>query len=268
MKSICCWIKIGNRCFNVIPIIIMLMMLLPFSNIYAQKRPYIRDGRTFNQNKWELVFSDEFRKETTIDKHWMPENMSPSGILSSRWRDNLHVKWGKLRIQNKKEKKGGREWTSGSMYSRPCYAYGFYECRMRISKASGVNNSFWITVGKKPEKHAFEIDFVEAHYPNVINMTIHDWGAEGKERLPSVSHTYKPDVDLSAGYHTYGCNWEEDKISFYFDGELIWETDNQFCDHAGPMVLGTAILGWAGKTTDAIDGTDMRVDYVRVWTKQ
>lgn len=254
------------RTFRIL--LLMWAFLQPITS-FAQRGPYLKKGEKATGYKWELIYNDNFTSHSTIDRNWIAQNSAPDHIKSSRWRDNLTTRWGKLVISNRKETKGGKEWTSGSMHCSKNMCYGYYECRMRISKATGINNSFWMmSAGKKKGQHDFEIDFVEAHYPNIINMTIHDWGADGEKRLPSVSQEYKPDVDLSAGYHIYGCNWEEDEISFYFDGELVWKTENIVCDHAGPMVLGTAVLGWAGETTEAIDGTDMRVDYVRVWKKK
>lgn len=257
------------NCFRSLRLLsmVVLLMILPIA-CFAQRGPYFKRGQNNDMEEWKLIYVDHFSFRSTIDENWIPQNEAPDQIMSSRWRENLTTRWGKLVISNRKESRCGKEWTSGSMYCSRVFGYGFYECRMRISKATGVNNSFWMQAGRKPGMHAFEIDFVEAHYPNKIYVTIHDWGAEGVERLSSISYLYEPDVDLSAEYHIYGCNWDEDKISFYFDGELIWETENTFCDHVGPIVLGTAVLGWAGQINDTIDGTDMRVDYVRVWEKK
>lgn len=246
----------------------LILLTLALLSLAAQagNGPCIKRGQQLSNLNWQLVYNEEFRGNKTIDQNWTPQNASPSHILSSRWRDNLSVRKGKLIISNRKEERGGKEWTSGSMRGRNC-SYGFYECRMKISKATGVNNSFWMSAAKKPGMNAFELDFCEVHYPNKINYTIHDYGGEKMEKNPTVTYVYKPDMDLSAAYHVYGCYWDKDTISFYFDGKLIWETPNLVCDHAGPFVLGTAILKWAGEVTEKIDGTNMKVDYVRVWQK-
>jgi hypothetical protein len=63
-----------------------------------------------------LVFSDEFSGTTAdLDKNWDFQN-GPSGhILSSRWRENAVVTNGFLRLVARKEKRGGQEWTAGSL---------------------------------------------------------------------------------------------------------------------------------------------------------
>ena len=44
---------------------------------------------------------------------------------------------------------------------------------------------------------------------------------------------------------------------------------NEYCHSAAPIRLSMAILAsWAGEVNDAIDGTFMEVDYVRVYSRR
>lgn len=229
------------------------------------QKPYLKTNQPASVKRWTLSFNDEFRKNATIDNNWMPQNSSPEHIKSSRWRENLIVRYGKLRIKNKSERRGGKDWTSGCMTCRVNNDYGYYECRMKISSAEGINNSFWMSAGRKPGLHAFEIDFFEIHYPNKIHYTVHDYGIDVSSKSKTLTETFNPDVDLSKSYHIYGVDWNENTIDFYFDGELKWSVVNTVCNHIGPMALATAVLSWAGNVTDDIDNTQMIVDYVRYW---
>ena len=56
-------------------------------------------------------------------------------------------------------------------------------------------------------------------------------------------------------------------LIFYLDGKIIRKFDNKFCNSPAHLVLSTAVIDWAGKITNAIDGTFMVVDYVRVFRK-
>ena len=128
---------------------------------------------------WELVFSDEFNGTTAdLDKNWAFQD-GPSGhILCSRWRDNVVAADGLCRLLNKKEQRGGQEWTSGSMWTKRQFRYGYFECRYKYGATTGLNNSFWLmTQGKeRPEVPVrFEIDVNEGHYPNEIATNIHKW---------------------------------------------------------------------------------------------
>lgn len=245
--------------------IVIGLMLITLS-ARSQSGPCLDNNHKELQKQLKLIYNEEFRSNKTIDLNWKAQNASPGHILSSRWRENLCVRCGKLFIMNRKEDRGGKAWTSGRL-SRGSFSYGYFECRMRISKATGVNNSFWVSASRMPGKNAFEVDFCEVHYPNIIHFTVHDHGGEKSDRNPTATFVYKPDLDLSAGYHVYGCFWDTNTISFFFDGEMIWETPNLVCDHAGEIVLGSAVLKWAGEVTDRIDGTSMQVDYVRVWQR-
>ena len=243
--------------------ILLLFYIFVSLTAFCQK-PYLKKGQPAAQKKWTLSYKDDFRKNSTIDKNWMPQNASPEHILSSRWRENLSVKYGKLRIKNMSERRGGKEWTSGNMICRTNNGYGYYECRVKIARAHGVNNSFWMSAGRKSGLHGFEIDFFEITYPNVIHYTVHDFGIEKNKETKSFSETFKPDADLSTAYHVYGVDWNENTIDFYFDGVLKWSVDNKVCNHIGPMEFGTAVLPWA-HISDEIDNSQMFVDYVRYW---
>jgi beta-glucanase (GH16 family) len=380
---------------------------------------------------WKLIWSDEFDyQDKKLDEKWISQN-GPSGhILSSRWRENAKDSDGTLKLINRKEKRGGQEWTSGNVWTKEHFKYGYFECRYRYAAAEGTNNSFWImTQGEQPAgKKAFEIDINEGHYPNEINTNIHNHSdvtvVNGRKTHPSSSKSFafgvRPDVTIQletpvktrrirltsnhgshfhlgefriynvnpAGYpdpfsqtadqdkpglvnyakdakiktsgfhkngpdvsanlvdgkintswitqtdgpksveftfpedravgcvqfvngwkdknhwktmmdnyrveyhdgskwvemakfdildgqynfardfHTYGLEWTENELIFYFNGKEIRREKNDFCHQPAPVWLSLAIIGWGGKITDAIDGTFMEVDYVRIYQRK
>lgn len=143
---------------------------------------------------WKLVFEDNFDcPREKLDETWDSQN-GPSGhILSSRWAENVAIEDGVLKLLCRKEHRGGQDWTAGSIWTKKHFQYGYYECRYRYAKAGGVNNSFWLmTQGYvPPETTRFEIDINEGHFPNEINMTVHNWSdvtklENGGKRHPSV----------------------------------------------------------------------------------
>ncbi len=81
-------------------------------------------------NKWNLVWNDEFdQPDSQLDQKWESQN-GPSGhILCSRWRENAVVSNGTLKLVNRKENRGGQEWTSGNIWTKEQFQYGYYECR-------------------------------------------------------------------------------------------------------------------------------------------
>ena len=382
------------------------------------------DDRTLKlgESVYTLAWSDEFDyADTELDKAWESQNAPSTHILCSRWRENARVDNGTLKLINRKEKRGGQEWTSGSIWTRQQFKYGFFECRYRYAAAEGTNNSFWIMT-RDPGTGPFEIDINEGHYPNEVNTNIHYWShvvaGKGRQNHKSASRTFpfggrtehvlqleqpvtarkvrltstqtaaiaisdlsvlaptapkegdtvpvgadlarldsarvtvsgslktdettapdnvvdekketawisqrdgekwieidlgqavqigtirfqsglpvagsserkhpvnaytlqysngdrwidmtdydisKGEVNLARDFHTYALEWTESELVFYFNGKEIRREKNTGSHRAAPVWLSLAIIPWAGRITDAIDGTFMEVDYVRVY---
>lgn len=241
-----------------------LLCVMPL--ITMAQKPYIKKGEPGAEKRWRMVWKDNFSNQNTLNKNWIAENMAPTHILSSRWRENIDVKKGKALLCNKKEKRGGRIWTTGSMTCNKRFSYGYYECRLKMTDATGINNAFWLYNWKKTDDlHAFEIDILEGHYPNEINTTIHDRGNKITEGIKTVTNIVEKEAYLTRDFHRYGLWWSEEFLRFYFDGRLIWDVPNTCCHQEANLVLGTSVLPGTGPVTDSIDGTSMEVDYVRVW---
>ena len=388
-----------------------------------------------NPASWQLVWRDEFDyANPKLDERWVSQNAPSGHILSSRWRENAVVQDGTLRLINKKEKRGGQQWTSGNIWTKERFTYGYFECRYRYAAAEGTNNSFWLmtnTPGEPAKGKRFEIDINEGHYPNEINTNIHNWSditvlPNGKKTHPSASKSFsygvRPDVtvqleipvrtrrirltsthgthfhlgefriynvntagypdalsptadtdkpglvnfardpattiatsgfykdgpdtsaslvdgkietrwitqidgqksveftlpeertvgcvqflngwsdkgnwkvmmdnyrleyhdgakwipmavfDIKEGqynfardYQVYGLDWTPEELVFYFNGKEIRREKNTIAFSPSPIWLSLAIIGWGGKITDAIDGTQMEVDFVRVYRRR
>ncbi len=384
-------------------------------------------------SQWQLVWEDDFDyPNADLEERWESQNGPSSHILCSRWRENVVVSDGILYLINKKERRGGQDWTSGSIWTKKKFKYGYFECRYRYAEASATNNSFWLmTRGKDPTVgKRFEIDINEGHYPNEINTNIHNWSditvrADGKKTHPSdsksftfgtrpdyafsleipvttrkirltsnngshfhirefrvygvnggnypetlsdtadrdipglVNHARNPNVRITASgvyndttdpghaadgkiatswiaqpqggkwlqlewpheitvgclqfingwqdkdrdwnglvsdfrihyhngsewvdmssldvtaaanfgsdYHLFGLEWDEEEIVFYLDRKEIRRVPNEFCYSEVPIWLSLAIIKWDGPVTDAIDGTSMKVDWVRYYQRK
>lgn len=163
--------------------------------------------------QWELSWTDDFdyAGRDQLLQNWNSAKGPTSHTLCSRWPENVEVSDGTLRLINRKESRGGQDWTSGSIWTKRYFKYGYFECRYRYAAATGTNNSFWLSVltGEPDEGKRFELD--------------------GKE---------------------------------------IRRSPNEFAFSPASLLLSEAILPWAGEVTDAIDGTFMEVDFVRVYKRR
>lgn len=247
-----------KRCLMVI-----MLMLFSIASIPSKKRHL--SSAIWMKGRWQIIWQDNFSNDESW-KNWVTEDASPGHILSSRWRDNVRISRGRLLLLNKKETRGGRPWTTGCVYSRKMFRYGYIESRFRISKASGVNNAFWLFANSGNMEHHFEIDIAEVHYSDKINLNIHDLGSSLRSKngqSSSILHRGR----LAEGYHVYGVDWEADSIKFYVDNKLVRAELNLFCHEPAILSLSTAVLNWAGHISDSIDGTKMEIDYVRVYSR-
>lgn len=228
-------------------------------------------------SEFTLAWSDEFDYEDAeLESNWEAQN-GPSGhILCSRWRENAVVKDGILYLINKKENRGGQEWTSASLWTKKKFKYGYFECRYKYAGAETTNNSFWLmTRGKDPKKgKRFEIDINEGHYPNIVNTNIHNHSehvidAKGKKRsIRNPRRFVFEDHDFSKEFHTFGLHWTQEELVYYLDGKEIRREKNDFCHSESPIWLSLALVKWYGTLTDAVDGTSMKVDYVRYYQRK
>ena len=122
--------------------------------------------------------------------------------------------------------------------------------------------------GIMPEEgKPFEIDINEGHYPSEYTNCVHEWISTKYTSSNGGSEKY-PGIDFSKDFHTFGLEWTSDEIVFYIDRKEFRRIRNEFCFSPAPLRLSEAILAWGGEVTDAIDGTAMEVDYVRVYSRR
>lgn len=230
-----------------------------------------------NRKEWKMVWHDEFNYRTREEmfKEWEPSNAPTSHTVCSRWEENLELGDGTVRLVNRKEKRGGQEWTSADMGTLRDFKYGYFECRYKYAAARGTNNSFWIWT-RDPRRRLeagkpFEIDINEGHYPSECTNNVHEWlGTMTVFKMISSdgAAVQCPEFDFSREFHLFGVDWQEDEIVFYLDRKEIRRVKNTFCHSAAPIRLSSAITRWAGEIKDSIDGTFMEVDYVRVYVRR
>ena len=196
-------------------------------------------------NHWSLVFADEFNGTTAdLDQNWEFQN-GPSGhILCSRWSETAVVENGLCRLLNKKETRAGQDWTSASLWTKRRFQYGYFQCRYRYGKATGLNNSFRLMTrgGSTNTPGRFEVDINEGHFPDSVNMNIHNWSGNHWAK----SKTWKAKGrDLSQEFHTYGLEWMQQALVWVFDGQEIRRETNSIGHGPAPVWLSSAVMKWA-----------------------
>jgi beta-glucanase (GH16 family) len=406
-----------------------IILIFLSCNLFAQE---VENG--FDYSKWKLTWEDDFNYQNEdLDENWNSANHPSKNLYCSRWRENVDVVDGVMHLNIRKEKRGGQDWTAGSIWTKKKFKYGYFECRYRYAAGEATNNSFWLMTreaGEPKEGKRFEIDINEGHFPNEVSTNIHQWsdftisetgrkkhysshksfafgtkpdysiqleipvdtkkvrfisdnpskfnlgefriyGVNQEGNYPEVlSETADKDIeglvnyaiskdvtittsgsyedndtshnlvdgnpysswitqnegqkwvefewnreitvgciqfvngwkdhdnwrklisnykvqylkngewkdisvlDVAENYnfaddfHTYGFEWSEKELVFYFDGKEIRREKNDFCYSEVPVFLSLAIIKWHGTLRDSLDGTSMKVDYVKYYQKK
>ena len=171
----------------------------------------------------------------------------------------------------------------------------FYaEARIKLPKGRSSWASFWMTGSKGSWPGNGEIDAFESKGwdPHYLQANTH--APRASNPLKSEQHRGQlgGDGTSQSEFHTYGVEKDGDKITFYLDGvagHTVKYADlggaNPFTVDGNGMVLrlnqmvgGTFLASDDGKNTEYVDatkyvhdyegeGSDMLVDYVRVWEK-
>lgn len=257
-----------------------------------------------NKGGWNLnrKVSDEFNANKLDESKWHIQGKG--GVYKSNWigrapsqfsTENVRLENGMLKIQSKWEPgfefsdkldktnlengEPGRPYeniTTGAAICKNQFKYGYLEIRCKAANAS-VTSSFWGT-GKTSELDVFE--FVGApSRPNSGNVgrrfksNIISWKSKSSydKRKWNGNHilNWRPADD----FHIYGCDWSENGLKFYADGELIQSITSQ--ELGDDWVLTEPISIWVDSETFPWQGlpkeeslpADYEIDYIRVWQR-
>lgn len=236
-----------------------------------------------------LVFSDEFEGTSLNTGKWhtcswwstTTCSIETNKELELYTKNNVSVANGVLKLQARRENAtawngktynytsgmvstGGR---SGEIAPGFTFRYGYMEARVKVPSGKGLWPAFW----SLPADYSWppEIDVMEilGDDPRTTYMHYHYNDASGSHVGPGSSWT---GPDFSAGWHTFGADWQPGSITYYVDGVERWRfTDAAVTSKASYLLLNLAVGGnWPG-SPDASTAfpADYLVDYVRVWDR-
>jgi len=160
----------------------------------------------------------------------------------------------------------GYQYTSGEVntYHSFSQTYGYFEMKAELPAGQGLWPAFWLL--PKDGSWPPELDVMEVlgKDPGTLYTTVHtsESGAHTQSSIgTSVANT-------ASGYHTYGVDWEADKITFYFDGKQVFQTDTPADMHKPMFMLANLAVGggWPGDPDATTPWpADMKIDYIRAW---
>ncbi|RYC32345.1 glycosyl hydrolase family protein [Lichenibacterium minor] len=152
-------------------------------------------------------------------------------------------------------------WESGLISTKGTFSqtYGYFEMRAQTASAPGSWDAFWMLPDKPTANQ--ELDVME-HYGNNnpgTYSTIHT-----SDNTPaSALQVYSQDASRTTGYHTYGMDWEPDRITFYVDGKAMGSQATPSDMHS-PMYL---LADLATESNAAGGSMTTKIDYIRAFSK-
>jgi beta-glucanase (GH16 family) len=236
-----------------------------------------------------LLFDDEFDGSSLDAAKWVPTYWWGSTIDTNNeleWYtpNNVSVSNGTLKLTALKQTVSGGgstyNYTSGvittgrnsSNVSAPTkfeFQYGYAEMRAKVPKGKGLWPAFWTL--SCDQNWPPEIDITEIIGDAITNnnMTLHYSNSDGSE-ASSGGEWLGP--DFSAGWHTYGVDWQPNAIVWYVDGVEHYRYSGAANIPAEKMylLLNLAVGGdWPGSPdSSTVFPATFEVDYVRVWNSR
>jgi len=245
-----------------------------------------------SEGKMKLVWSDEFDSGTMPDPAKWGYDLGDGCPDVCGWgnneleyytadrKENVRIENGKLLIEARQEKMGGRDYTSTRLKSKNKgdWTYGKMVISAKLPKGTGVWPAIWMLptnweYGGWPASG--EIDIMEnvGYSPDTVYGSIH---------TKKFNHVIGTQVtkgvfsnSLNTEFHEYGVVWDKQKIDFLFDGQVYQTFKNNHegfeswpFDKAFHIILNVAVGGnWGGKhgVDVSIWPQRMEVDYVRVY---
>jgi beta-glucanase (GH16 family) len=226
---------------------------------WGTRRPVTAADRaqTARDRSRRPMFETDFTNSSVLQSQWTLQTDDRSDLQSCRLPANVVATPGGLQLRTTAASACHAKWATGSMISKAKHRYGLFEASIQAADISGVNNALWLV-----SDAGYEIDIVEAHYPNDVHMTLHDWHPGGG----AVGFDSKCACNLAAEFHDYGVLWTPTDLIFEIDGEPIAAiTGVSGIDQAADIRFATALASFAGKIPDNPAGHHMAVRALRVF---
>nr|WP_235912033.1 family 16 glycosylhydrolase [Mesorhizobium xinjiangense] len=182
-----------------------------------------------------------------LDKErWYVSNGWSNGAHQNcTWsRDRIGLEDGVLKLGFAKQQTGDLPYACAEIQTRQRYGYGTYEARIKAVGASGFNTGFFTFIGPVDKQPHDEIDFeVLGKDPSQVQLNQYVDGKGGNEKLTPVPG------GADAGFNDYAFVWEEDRITWYINGERVHVADDptKLPSHASKIFLSL----WSSDTMTA-----------------
>jgi beta-glucanase (GH16 family) len=244
------------------------------------------------QNKWQLVWSDEFDYNGLPDPAKWGYDIGGHGwgnkelqFYTKDRKENARVQDGHLIIEAKREDWEGRQYTSARLVSKGKgdWLYGRIEVSAKLPSGRGTWPAIWMLstgweYGRWPSSG--EIDIMEhvGFDPDVVHASVHTKAYNHNINTHKTATTRVPNA--RTGFNVYAIEWDAQEIRAYVNQQHYFTFKNERLtnpaadfkqwpfDKAFHLLLNIAVGGtWGGQkgVDETIWPQRMEIDYVRVY---
>ncbi len=227
---------------------------------------------------WQMSYQDEFNSnrlapEWRTTQYWdETATVYGKGELQAYDASGVSVGNGQLHLTARADNQYGVPYVSGLVMTggdkyhptsrKFSFQYGYMEVRAKIPAGQGYWPAIWMMPASYQDSHG-EIDVMEVlgGDTKTAYFTIHRLGNQTQSTITG--------ADLSASFHTYGVNWQADRVTWYLDGVAVATTRDSSLIPKEAMypIMNVAVGGtWGGPPAPTTPfPSTMDVDYIRVW---
>jgi serralysin len=165
-------------------------------------------------------------------------------------------------------------YTSGCLSTAGLFSfqYGYAEIRCQAPGGNGFAPTFWMMKWTRKWEDVVwppEVDIFQAssrinnqHYPAVLS---------GPKAKPIEAGQFvDTGVDISQRMHTYGFEWTQKTMTWYFDGKVVMQRPSPNGTDVRMYLMLSLAVGDDGPWIGKPDGSTQKwlIDYVRVWDQK
>jgi hypothetical protein len=145
--------------------------------------------------------------------------------------------------------------------------YGYFEMDSKLPGGIGTWPGFRL-IGTDKQTGTSVIDVLEyfGHAPDEYRISEHDW-VNGKDTL-NASHIVRVPKDiLSTRYNSFGAAITPRTITFYFNGEQVWQTPTPPAYNQPMYILAAFAIGGGWPYADLVSPREMHIRAIRAYTQ-
>jgi len=156
-------------------------------------------------------------------------------------------------------------YTSGMIFSKYSYHYGYFEIKCKIPKGKGLWPAFWLYGGGSCNDEIDVFEF-EGASPNIIHTTYHGNCDRSAQEFQIIQSAY-----ADSEYYTYAIEWTPTQVKWYLNNQLL-----RSINHKYPIPM-SIIANLAVASAKVYDGppssnatyfpANFEIDYIRAYQK-